>query len=82
MISHLARLFAEASGVVRIIVIVVVIGGLHLAVTAVRHLSNRFKSFALSFVPGQVAEHPLRRCSNKKSYMFSRHLTPIIKTGW
>jgi len=46
MISHLGRLLAEASGLVRIIAIIVVIGGLHLAVIAVRHLSNRFKSFA------------------------------------
>jgi small-conductance mechanosensitive channel len=46
MISHLSGLLAEASGLVRIIAIIVVIGGLHLAVIAVRHLSNKFKSLA------------------------------------
>ena len=46
MISHLSGLLAEASGLVRIIAIIVVIGGLHLAVIAVRHLSNKLKSLA------------------------------------
>jgi len=46
MDSHLSGLFAQASGLVRIIAIIVVIGVLHLAFIAVRHLSSKFKSLA------------------------------------
>jgi small-conductance mechanosensitive channel len=46
MISYLSNFVAESSSILRIVVIIVVIAGLHLAVIAVRHLSVRFKSLA------------------------------------
>lgn len=48
MISYLSDFVAEAGSLVRIVAIIVVIAGLHLAVIAVRHLSIKFKSMPTS----------------------------------
>jgi small-conductance mechanosensitive channel len=48
MISYLSDFVAEASSLLRIVAIIVVIAGLHLAVIGVRHLSNKFKSMPMT----------------------------------